>query len=127
MAGQAHHFRNYAPAMFKDQRQMAYGANRYTNEVRRLYRVLNTQLAGREFVADAYSIADMAAWPWVTSWRNQGVLMEEFPNVEAWYARIEGREAVQRALAKADMVRGINLATAGAEADAQRRILFGQR
>jgi glutathione S-transferase len=127
MAGQAHHFRGYAPSMLPDQRNVAYGAIRYTNEVHRLYRVLNKQLAGREFVAGAYSIADMACWPWITSWRNQGVLMAEFPNVQAWYERIESREAVKRALARADEVRAVNLATAGPEADEQRRILFGQR
>jgi glutathione S-transferase len=127
MAGQAHHFRNYAPAIVPDQRDLAYGAIRYTNEVHRLYGVLNRRLAGRDFVAGAYSIADMAAWPWVTSWRNQGIVIDEFPQLKAWYARIEGREAVQRALANGESVRSINLATAGAEADAQRRVLFGQR
>ena len=127
MAGQAHHFRGYAPIVLADQRQVAYGARRYTDEVHRLYRVLNKRLADRDFVAGAYSIADMAAWPWVTPWRAQGIIMEEFPHLSAWYARIEEREAVQRALAKAETVRTINLATAGAEADEQRRVLFGQR
>jgi glutathione S-transferase len=127
MAGQAHHFRGYAPAMVADQRAVAYGAIRYTNEVRRLYGVLNKRLADREFVAGDYSIADMAAWPWVTPWRNQGIVMAEFPHLAAWYGRIEAREAVQRALARAEAVRTINLATAGAEADEQRRVLFGQR
>jgi len=127
MAGQAHHFRGYAPTLTKDQRQVAYGAIRYTNEVHRLYGVLNKHLADREFVAGAYSIADMAAWPWISPWRAQGIILEEFPHLKAWYGRIEGREAVQRALAQAETVRTINLATAGPEADEQRRILFGQR
>ena len=128
MAGQAHHFRGYAPAMIPDQRAVAYGAIRYTNEVHRLYGVLDRRLAGRDFVAGAYSIADMAAWPWVNSWRGQGIDMAEFPNVAAWYDRIAGRETVQRALAKAELARStVNLASAGAEADEQRRILFGRR
>jgi glutathione S-transferase/GST-like protein len=127
MAGQAHHFRGYAPTMLADQRQVAYGARRYTDEVHRLYGVLNKRLADRDFVAGDYSIADMAAWPWVTPWRAQGIIIEEFPHLKAWYDRIEAREAVQRALAKAETVRTINLATAGAEADEQRRVLFGQR
>jgi len=127
MAGQAHHFRGYAPAIVADQRQVAYGAIRYTNEVHRLYGVLNRRLEGRDFVAGGYSIADMAAWPWVTPWRAQGVRLDDFPHLKAWYERIEGREAIQRALAHAETVRSINLATAGPEADEQRRILFGQR
>ena len=106
---------------------VAYGAVRYTNEVERLYGVLDKRLADRDFVAGAYSIADMAAWPWVTPWRAQGIILAEFPHLKAWYERIEGREAVQRALAKAETVRTINLATAGPEADEQRRVLFGQR
>jgi glutathione S-transferase len=127
MAGQAHHFRGYAPAIVADQRQVAYGAIRYTNEVHRLYGVLNRRLEGRDFVAGGYSIADMAAWPWVTPWRAQGIRLDDFPHLKAWYERIEGREAIQRALAHAETVRSINLATAGPEADEQRRILFGQR
>jgi glutathione S-transferase/GST-like protein len=127
MAGQAHHFRGYAPTMLPDQRHVAYGAVSYTNETHRLYRVLNTRLADRDFVAGAYSIADMAAWPWTVSWRNQGIVLEEFPHLKAWYERIEAREAVQRALAKAEAVRGVSLAAAGPEADEQRRVLFGQR
>jgi glutathione S-transferase len=127
MAGQAHHFRNYAPAMLPDQRNLAYGANRYTNEAHRLYGVLNKRLQDREFVAGDYSIADMAAWPWVTPWKGQGIELEAFPNVAAWHARIGAREAVQRALRHADAVRSVNLASAGPDADAQRRILFGQR
>jgi glutathione S-transferase/GST-like protein len=127
MAGQAHHFRGYASAMVADQRQVAYGANRYTNEVHRLYGVLNKRLADREFVAGAYSIADMAAWPWITPWRAQGIQIEDFPHLQAWHERIGSRPAVQRALAHAETVRSINLATAGPEAEEQRRVLFGQR
>ena len=127
MAGQAHHFRGYAPSMIADQRQVAYGARRYTDEVNRLYGVLDKRLDGREFLAGGYSIADMACWPWVTPWKAQGIDLQDFPRLKAWYARIEAREPVQRALAHAETVRSINLATAGAEADEQRRILFGQR
>ena len=127
MAGQAHHFRNYASAIFPDRRHTAYGAIRYTNEVERLYGVLDKRLADRDFLAGPYSIADMAAWPWTRSAAIQGIDIDEFPHFKAWSARIEPREPVQRALAKADVVHTVNLATAGAEADEQRRILFGQR
>jgi GST-like protein len=127
MAGQTHHFRGYAPTMVADQRQVAYGAIRYTNETNRLYGVMNKRLEGRDFLAGGYSIADIACWPWVTPWRAQGIILEDFPNLKAWYERIEARDAVQRALAHAETVRSLNLATAGREADEQRRILFGQR
>ncbi|CAN7300795.1 glutathione S-transferase N-terminal domain-containing protein [Phenylobacterium sp. LjRoot219] len=127
MAGQAHHFRGYAPTMTADQRQVAYGAHRYTNEVHRLYGVLDRRLTGRDFVAGALSIADMAIWPWISSWPGQGIVLEEFAHVKAWWERIEARPAVQRAMAHAETVRTLNLATPGKEADAQRRVLFNQR
>jgi glutathione S-transferase/GST-like protein len=127
MAGQAHHFRGYAPTQIADQRYLAYGAIRYTNETERLYGVLDTRLQGRDFIAGDYSIADMAAWPWVTSWRMQGIVIERFPNVQAWYDRIAGREAVQRALQHGEALRAQSLAEVGPEADARRRILFNQR
>jgi GST-like protein len=125
MAGQAHHFRGYAPSMLADQRQVAYGAHRYTNEVHRLYGVLNKRLADREFVAGDYSIADMAAWPWITPWKAQGIQMDEFPHLRAWYDRIRARPAVARALKQADQVQALNLGAPDAEE--QRRVLFGQR
>jgi GST-like protein len=128
MAGQAHHFRQYAPSMISDQRQVAYGAIRYTNEVNRLYGVLEKRLADREFVAGDYSIADMAAWPWVMPWKLQGIVIDQFPNLKAWYARIEGREAVQRAMKVAEDLRsGPGLQAATPEAEEARRVLFGQR
>jgi glutathione S-transferase/GST-like protein len=126
MAGQAHHFRGYAPSMIPDQRDVAYGAIRYTNEVERLYGVLDKQLDGREFMAGAYSIADMASWPWVSSWRGQGILIEEFPHVKAWWERIEARPAVQRALGRAEELRAF-LANSPEAEEQRRRILFGQR
>jgi GSH-dependent disulfide-bond oxidoreductase len=128
MSGQANHFRNYAPAVTQDQRHLAYGANRYSDEVHRLYGVLNHRLAGREFVAGDYSIADMAAWPWITPWKGMGIHLDEFPNLAAWYERIAARPAVQRALARGSEVkRGPGLNESGAQAEAARRILFGQR
>jgi glutathione S-transferase/GST-like protein len=127
MAGQAHHFRGYAPSMLADQRQVAYGAIRYSNEVHRLYGVLNKRLAGREFVAGDFSIADMATWPWTASWGAKGVLIEEFPHVRAWYERIAARPAVQRAMARGDEVRPVNPAASGPDSAESRRVLFGQR
>ncbi|WP_439543504.1 glutathione S-transferase N-terminal domain-containing protein [Hyphomicrobium sp.] len=92
MAGQAHHFRHYAP------KKVAYGIERYTTEVTRLYGVLEKQLKGREFIADAYSIADMASLPWALSWQKQGQDIEAFPRVKGWIERLSAREGVQRGL-----------------------------
>jgi glutathione S-transferase len=128
MSGQANHFRNYAPAITRDQRHLAYGAIRYSDEVHRLYGVLNKRLEGREHIAGDFSIADIAAWPWVTPWNALGIVMDEFPNIRTWYDRVAARPAVQRALAKAEEVkRGPALSEQNADADAQRRVLFGQR
>jgi len=126
MAGQTHHFRQYAGAMISDQRQLAYGVQRYTNEVRRLYSVLDRRLEGRDYVAGDYSIADMAIWPWIVPYKNQGQDLARTPNLEAWFERVGAREAVQRGMAVGREKRG-NLAAPGAQADAARRILFGQR
>ncbi len=128
MSGQANHFRNYAPAVTADQRHLAYGANRYTNEVHRLFGVLNGRLQGRDYVAGGYSIADIAIWPWVAPWRGFGVDLADFPDLSAWHARIGAREAVQRALEKGEAVRrGPGLGDSGADAAAARAMLFGQR
>jgi GST-like protein len=128
MAGQRNHFRNYAPSFLLDQRHSAYGANRYTNEVHRLYGVLNRQLATRDFVADAYSIADMICWPWVQGRSDAALDVDEFPHLKAWKARVGERPAVQRALAEGKKVSGdLQLQQTGAGADAVRQVLFNQR
>ena len=128
MAGQTNHFRNYSPSFLLDQRQSAYGANRYTNEVNRLYGVLNTRLDGREYVAGEYSIADMISWPWVTGQSNPAIQMEDFPNLLAWKQRIGARDAVKRALERAkEVTSGVALNQTSKEADAARKVLFGQR
>ncbi|MFA7440925.1 MAG: glutathione S-transferase N-terminal domain-containing protein [Sphingomonadaceae bacterium] len=92
MSGQAGHFRNYAPE------KIPYGIERYTNEVRRLYGVLDKRLKDREFIAGDYSIADMACWPWIVFRDHHGIDLAEFPEVERWFAAIRQRPAVQRTL-----------------------------
>ncbi|HEV2366122.1 MAG TPA: glutathione S-transferase N-terminal domain-containing protein [Caulobacteraceae bacterium] len=127
-AGQRNHFRNYAGSFILDQRQIAYGANRYTNEVHRLYGVLNGKLAGRDYICGDYTIADMLSWPWIQGRSNSALNLAEFPHLEAWQRRVGEREPVKRALAQAETVRGrANLAASGADAEAARKILFGQR
>lgn len=125
MAGQTHHFRQYAPAMIKDQRQIAYGVRRYTDETHRLYGVLDRRLADREFVAGDYSIADMAIWPWILP-PHQGQDLAEFPNLAAWMERVGARPAVKAGRAVGDELRG-NLGAAGKDAEEARKLLFGQR
>jgi len=90
MAGQAHHFRQYAPE------PIPYGIERYTREVSRLYGVLDRRLADRGFVAGDYSIADMAIFPWVAPWEKQGQVLADFPNLARWFAEVAARPAVDR-------------------------------
>lgn len=125
MAGQTHHFRQYAPAMVKDQRQLAYGVRRYTDEVRRLYSVLDRRLADRDYVAGDYSIADMASYPWVVPWKNQGQNIDDFPHLKRWLETIRERPATVRAYAKAKEVNP-NFGQPVNRTEEERRILFGQ-
>jgi glutathione S-transferase/GST-like protein len=124
MAGQRNHFRTYVPRMLPDQRLAAYGANRYTNEVHRLYGVLEARLQTRDFVAGDYSIADMVAWPWVQGRSDGAMDVEAFPQVKAWKARIRERPAVQRALARG---KALQPASDPEAAAAAMRVLFNQR
>jgi GST-like protein len=127
MAGQAHHFRGYAPSILADQRQVAYGAIRYTDETHRLYSVLNKRLADRDYMAGDYSIADMAAYPWTLTWKLQGITLTEFPNLAAWQDRIAARETVKRAMLHSDVRNKVDLASAGKDPQGARNVLFGQR
>ena len=125
MAGQTHHFRQYAPAIIKDQRQIAYGVRRYTDETHRLYGVMDKRLADREYLAGDYSIADMAAWPWVLP-EHQGQDLAHFPHLAAWMERVGARPAVKAGRALGEALRG-NLAASGKAAEEARKVLFGQR
>ena len=90
MAGQAHHFRQYAPE------QVPYAIKRYTDECNRLYGVLNHQLVDREFIAGDYSIADMACWPWALSHERQGQDIDQFPNLKRWLEALHARPAAAK-------------------------------
>ena len=90
MLGQAHHFRIYAPE------KIEYAYNRYTNEAKRLYGVMDRQLAATPYLAgENYTIADIATFPWTRSWKNQGIELAEFPNVQRWFDAISERPAVK--------------------------------
>ena len=91
MLGQAHHFRIYAPE------KVEYAYNRYTNEAKRLYGVMDRQLQKTKFIAgSSYSIADIAIFPWLRSWQNQGIDWADYPHLKAWFDLIAARPAVQR-------------------------------
>lgn len=118
-AGQANHFRNYASG------KSDYAATRFTNEINRLYGVMNRQLKGRDYLCGAYSVADMACWPWVLPYKMQGQDMNEFPHLYKWFKRMGERPAVQRGLAIGAELR--NRKQTRAEQARSRKILFGQR
>ncbi|MFO1104462.1 MAG: glutathione S-transferase N-terminal domain-containing protein [Amaricoccus sp.] len=101
MAGQAHHFLKYAPAM-EPPNDLPYAKDRYRREVERLYGVLNRRLAGRDYVAGDYSIADMAIYPWAMGWKGQEQDIADFPNMAAWLERVGARPAVQQGFALAE-------------------------
>ena len=116
MLGQAHHFRAYAPD------KIDYAINRYTNEARRLYGVVDKRLADRPFLAGEYSIADMAIFPWLRSWERQGVNIDDYQHLKRWFDAIAARPAVQR---------GVQVLSAqsrpGPMDEKAKEILFGAR
>jgi GSH-dependent disulfide-bond oxidoreductase len=94
MLGQNHHFRLYAPE------KLEYAINRYTNEAKRLYGVIDRQLSVHAFIAgNQYSIADMAIFPWLRNWANQGMVLTDFPHLKTWFDKLGERPAIQRGVA----------------------------
>jgi GST-like protein len=93
MLGQTHHFRQYAPE------KIQYAIDRYTNEAARLYNVVDRRLSQSPYLADDYSIADMAVFPWLRLYERQGQKLEDYPNLKRWFEAINARPAVQRGLA----------------------------
>lgn len=116
MAGQSHHFRHYAPE------QVPYAIERYTNEVNRLYGVMNRRLQDRAFLAGDYSIADISAIGWVKSHGRQGQDLDEFPDLKRWFETMMARPAVARGC-EVGIEHRKNLAD---DKEAQ-KVLFGQR
>lgn len=116
MAGQAGHFRVYAPE------PVPYGIERYTRETTRLYGVLDRQLEGRAFIAgDAYSIADMACYPWIVPYEAHGQQLDGFPNLRRWFESIRDRPATRRVFEEqSDAYSGKPLT------DEERKVLFGR-
>jgi GST-like protein len=115
MLGQNHHFRTYAPE------KLPYAIDRYTNEAKRLYGVIDKRLSQSEWLGGGeYSIADIATWPWLRNWKNQGIELGDYPHLKAWFEKMEARPAVQRGVkVLADQRRQLT-------DDKARDILFGK-
>lgn len=126
MMGQANHFRHYAPTIEPDADKTRYSLDRYTNEVNRLYGVMDKRLADREHLAGDLSIADFATWPWAILWERVDQKLEDFPNVAAWLERCRARPAFETGRKVGDELRR-PLEADTEEAKAQRAMLFGQR
>ncbi len=124
MAGQAHHFINYAPQRTPPQ-VLPYAQDRYRNEVGRLYSVLNARLQDNQFVAGDYSIADMAIWPWAQNWEGQEQDIDDKPHFSRWLDEVGSRPAVIKGKAVADEVR--NRQQSPEEKKASDKILFEQK
>lgn len=115
MAGQNHHFVQYAPE------KLPYAIDRYVKETNRLYGVLNRQLEERDYIAGAYSIADMAAYPWIVPYERQQQKLEDFPNLQRWFNSMHDRPAVIRAYEV-----GTSYSNRPTVNEDSRKILFGQ-
>jgi GST-like protein len=114
MLGQAHHFRIYAPD------KLPYAIERYTNEAKRLYGVMNKRLAKSKYLGGPqYSIADIAVFPWLRSWKNQGIDWNDYPHLKGWFDEIAGRPAVQRGV---EVLAGLRKPLTD---DKAREVLFG--
>lgn len=116
MLGQNHHFNRYAPE------KIPYAIDRYVNETARLYGVLDRRLEGRDFIAGAYGIADMACYPWIVPYELQGQRLEDFPNVRRWFESIRARPATIAAYARGEEIGAQNQEMT----EEARRVLFGQ-
>jgi GST-like protein len=116
MLGQAHHFRIYAPE------KIPYAVERYTNEAKRLYGVMNKRLAKSTYLAGPqYSIADIAVFPWLRSWKNQGIAWADYPHLKGWFDEVSARPAVKRGVT---VLANLRKPITG---EKEREVLFGER
>jgi glutathione S-transferase/GST-like protein len=126
MSGQASHFINYAAKLAGDPAQCTYGRQRYIKELNRLCGVADRRLVDQEFLAGDYSVADIAAWPWLRGADKRGQSFEDFPNLKRWVDQIAQRPAVRSALAKGEAARREALLNVAPNPDEEARNLFGQ-
>ena len=114
MLGQAHHFRLYAPE------KLPYAIDRYSNEAKRLYGVIDKRLGQSRYIAaDEYTIADIAIFPWLRSWKNQGIELDDYPALKTWFEGIAARPAVQRGVEVLASLRN------PVRTDKEREVLYG--
>ena len=116
-SGQNNHFSNYAVD------KIPYAMDRYRNEVNRLYGVLDRRLAGNEYMAGEYSIADMATYPWIVPYERQGQKIEDFPHIKRWFEAIKARPATVRAY---EIVQKVNPQAGAPMSEDAKKIMFGQ-
>ncbi len=123
MLGQAHHFRRYAPE------KLEYAINRYTNEARRIYNVIDKRVDEVPYLAGEYSIADIATYPWLVPHSMQGQELDQYPNLKKWFEAIRERPAVKRGYAvMAEEIEKMRAAQAQQKPDSESwRILFGDK
>jgi len=115
MAGQNFHFAHYAPE------KISYAINRYVDETARLFKVMDKQLADREYLAGEYSIADMASYPWVAMYKKLKQDLSDFPNLKRWYEQINARPATIRAYEIGSSINTVPTVT-----EESKKILLGQ-
>ncbi|HXE49969.1 MAG TPA: glutathione binding-like protein [Ramlibacter sp.] len=115
MLGQNHHFRLYAPE------KLEYAVNRYTNEAKRIYCVIDGRLSQNQYLGGSeYTIADIATFPWLRNWERQGIVLDDYPFLRDWFNKIADRPAVQRGVkVLAELRRPIT-------GEKEREILFGK-
>ncbi len=117
MAGQHGHFRLYAPE------KIEYGIRRYRDEVERLYGVLDRRLEGREHICSEFTIADIACWPWMVTYKAQELDLDRYPNLRRWYDALKQRPGLRRGY---DLGRDLRRRVFEGPDPQARKILFGQ-
>jgi glutathione S-transferase len=127
VSGHGNHFMNYAPKIEPDPAKLEYGQKRFENELNRLYGVLDTRLADREFLAGPLSIADFINWPWIVGWKSFRQNLDDHPNLRRWFDQCRERPGFQKGQAAGKDLVGTPLSADGKDAEEARKILFGQR
>ncbi len=123
MMGQANHFTSYAPQL-DDECDHTYARERYQNETRRLFQVMDTELGLKEFLAGEYSIADMASWPWMRAYKNYDFDLNDWPNLLRWHEAMKARPSVRKAI---DVGLAVNPPSKGPLSADAKKHMFGKK
>lgn len=127
MSGQASHFLNYAPKLVESDDEIKYSRNRYVNETKRLWGIMDTRLKDNEFLTGSYSIADMACFPWIRTYDFIGQSLDGFDNLKRWYDVLMARPAVIKGLEAGKEARRDQSKLSKEEIEEQARNLFGKK